>query len=91
MTTRLRHFTSMLLTGLVIGGLSMAPSTAPASALQDRVTTPLEEFGGNIGDDYFLVNYQQLVAYWQKLEQESDRMALEVIGETEQGLSLIHL
>ena len=85
MTTRVRHFTSMLLTGLVIGGLSMAPATAPASALQDRVTTPLEEFGGNIGDDYFLVNYQQLVAYWQKLEQESNRMALEVIGETEQG------
>jgi len=85
MTTKIRHFTSMLLTGLVIGGLSMAPATAPASALQDRVTTPLEEFGGDIGDDYFLVNYQQLVAYWQKLDQESDRMALEVIGETEQG------
>ena len=85
MATRIRQFTSMLLTALVVGGLSVAPAPAPASTHQDRVTTPLEAFGGNIGDDYFLVNYQQLVAYWQKLEQESDRMALEVIGETEQG------
>ena len=67
MATRIRQFTSMLLTALVVGGLSVAPATAPASTHQDRVTTPLEAFGGNIGDDYFLVNYQQLVAYWQKL------------------------
>ena len=28
---------------------------------------PMAEWGHNIGDDYFLVNYQQLMAYWQKL------------------------
>ncbi len=46
------------------------------------ITTPTEEFGFNLGDDYQLANYSQLEAYWQKLAEESDRMKLEVIGNT---------
>ncbi len=46
------------------------------------ITTPLEEFGFNLGDDYQLANYTQLEAYWRKLASESDRMTLEVIGTT---------
>jgi hypothetical protein len=50
-----------------------------------KVTTPLQEFGHNFGDDYFLANYRQLSAYWQKLDRESDRMVLQTIGKTAEG------
>ena len=56
----------------------------PASA-QQKITTPMEQLGHNIGDDYVLANYSQLVEYWKKLEQESDRMILEEVGTTEEG------
>ncbi|MGH9176303.1 MAG: M14 family metallopeptidase, partial [Vicinamibacterales bacterium] len=52
---------------------------------QSRITTPKEEFGFNFGDDYQLATYQQLVAYWRKLDRESDRMALQEIGKTSEG------
>jgi len=56
---------------------------------QSSVITPAEEFGFNIGDDYHLVNYSQLVRYWKKLEQESDRVRLEKIGQTAEGRTMI--
>jgi hypothetical protein len=52
---------------------------------QQRVTTPEQEFGQQIGADYFLATYAQLQEYWQKLARESDRMVLQTIGETEEG------
>jgi hypothetical protein len=45
----------------------------------------MEEFGHNIGDDYFLVNYTRMIEYWQKLDRQSDRMKLERIGTTAEG------
>ncbi|HYC50898.1 MAG TPA: M14 metallopeptidase family protein [Gemmatimonadaceae bacterium] len=56
-----------------------------AGSAQTRITTPREEFGHNFGDDYFLANYRQLSAYWQKLDRESDRMVLREIGKTAEG------
>ena len=50
-----------------------------------KITTPKEQFGFNIGDDYQLTNYSQLSGYWQKLAQESDRMRLADIGKTAEG------
>src|SRR5262245_47653447 len=50
-----------------------------------RVTPPKEHFGFNIGDDYCLANYQQLSAYWEKLETQSGRIKLVRIGTTEEG------
>src|SRR4026208_2191514 len=50
-----------------------------------RVTTPKEQFGKNIGDDYFLVNWTQWVEYLQKLDRESDRMTVVEIGKTAEG------
>ena len=42
--------------GLLLAG---AVFTAPLAA-QDRVTTPDEQFGHEIGADYELINYQEL-------------------------------
>lgn len=49
------------------------------------VTTPKEHFGFNIGDDYCLMNYRQLKAYWEKLDAQSDRLKVTTIGVTEEG------
>jgi hypothetical protein len=52
---------------------------------QTRITSPKEEFGANFGDDYFLANYQQIAAYWRKLDAQSDRMVVQEIGKTAEG------
>jgi hypothetical protein len=61
---------------------------APAANTQPQVssiTTPLQQFGASIGDDYFLATYTQLQEYWKKLDRQSDRMRLVDIGRTEEG------
>jgi hypothetical protein len=52
---------------------------------QTHLTTPREQFGHAIGADYQLPNYTQLVAYWQRLARQSDRMKLVDIGRTAEG------
>ena len=56
---------------------------------QAKVTSPREQFGFNIGDDYQLVNYTQLLAYWKKLAAESERMTLVDIGRTAEGRPMV--
>jgi hypothetical protein len=50
-----------------------------------KVTTPKESLGFNVGDDYQIANYTQLETYWKKLATESDRMKLIDIGMTAEG------
>src|SRR5215472_16363759 len=52
---------------------------------QSKLTTPKEQFGFNIGDDYVLVNYTQYVEYLKKLDRESDRLTVEEIGKSSEG------
>jgi hypothetical protein len=58
---------------------------ANSLSAQQRITSPKEFFGHNIGDDYWLANYDQFTAYWQKLDAESDRMRVVEIGKTAEG------
>ena len=61
---------------------------APAANTQPQVssiTSPPQQFGASIGDDYFLATYTQLEEYWKKLDRQSDRMRLVDIGRTEEG------
>lgn len=51
---------------------------------QARITSPKEQFGHDIGDDYWLATYEQFSAYWRTLGGESDRMKLVEIGRTEE-------
>src|SRR5665647_251444 len=71
-----------LAVGLLLGSMIVTPAGVPAQA---RITSPLQQFGHNIGDDYFLANYKQLTEYWQKLDRESDRMRVVHIGTTAEG------
>jgi len=52
------------------------------------VTTPEEQFGHMIGADYILITYTQMVEYWKKLAEESDRMILVDIGKTVEGRTM---
>ncbi len=54
----------------------------------ERVTSPLQQFGFNIGDDYCLVNYTQLAEYWHKLDKESSRIKVVEFGKSEEGRSM---
>jgi hypothetical protein len=59
-----------------------APARTP---VEQRITSPREEFGQPLGADYFLANYRQLTSYWQKLDRQSERMTLERIGTSSEG------
>lgn len=69
---------------LVVAGTAFHLATGTALHAQN-VTTPMAEFGHNIGDDYWLATYTELTAYWQKLASESPRMVLDTIGYTAEG------
>jgi len=82
---RFRFYSKITLTALL---LVVALATLPLVAAA-KVTSPKEQFGFAIGDDYQLVNYRQLVAYWKKLDAESDRMKLVDIGKTAEGRTMV--
>src|SRR6187549_768722 len=62
---------------------------AQAQSAAPKVTSPKEEWGHNIGDDYFLANYDQLLTYWKKLEKESNRIHVVEIGKTAENRSQV--
>ena len=65
--------------------LALALCSFALLAQTPKITTPKDQFGSNIGDDYFLATYAQLTDYWQKLARESNRMKLVDIGLTAEG------
>ncbi len=69
--------------GRLTFGLLVAIATlAPA---QQRITSPRDHFGFNLGDDYRLATYTQLEAYWKRVDGESDRVVVQSIGKTAEG------
>ncbi|HEY2381837.1 MAG TPA: hypothetical protein VGK48_11720 [Terriglobia bacterium] len=63
-------------------------SAISALQAQGKITTPKEQFGFNIGDDYVLVNYTQYETYLKKLGQESNRLAVLPIGKSSEGRTM---
>jgi len=61
-------------------------SKAPVDA---KITTPKQEWGHNVGDDYFLADYRQLVPYWKKLATQSPRIHIQDIGPTSMGKTMV--
>jgi hypothetical protein len=64
---------------------AVAVAAAPALLAQGHVTSPKEQFGWTVGEDYRLATYTQLTEYWKKLATESPRMRLVSIGKTAEG------
>jgi len=70
---------------LLLLGLLIALPAAEAQRRSAPITSPRTQFGHDIGDDYFLVNYTQMIDYWRKLDRESDRMKMVRIGTSAEG------
>jgi len=70
------RMSAVAVAGLLAGALGAA---------QERVTTPRQQFGFDLGDDYQLANYRQIADYWRKLDAESERVAVREIGRTAEG------
>lgn len=69
-----------------LAGLAVALATAPCLLpAQQKITSPREFFGHEIGADYELPNYTKLHQYFAKVANESDRVLLDTIGLTEYG------
>jgi hypothetical protein len=62
---------------------------AITAVAQTKIASPKEQLGFSFGDDYQLANYTQLVEYWKKLAQQSDRMKLVEIGKTAEGRPMV--
>ena len=78
-----------IFSGFVLSIMMSFPGMMHCSNIygQSNIISPTEHFGFNIGDDYLLINYTQIMEYWKKLERESPRMTLEDIGPTAEGRS----
>ncbi len=68
---------------VLIALLLLVPPMLAAPA--KTITTPKQQFSHDIGEDYFLATYTQLIEYWKKLATETDRMKLVTIGKTAEG------
>jgi hypothetical protein len=66
-------------------GFILAAAAVATAQTAPTITPPKQHFGFAIGDDYQLATYTQFVAYWQKLDRESDRMKVVEIGKTAEG------
>ncbi len=69
----------VLITGSTLCLAASKPDKKPAP---QKITTPKEALGFNLGDDYQMASYTQLEAYWKQLASESDRLKLVDIGLT---------
>jgi hypothetical protein len=77
---------ALIVAALVLLVSALKAQTPPAlSAPAQEITSPSQQFGASIGDDYFLATYTQLEQYWKTLDRESERMQLVNIGQTEEG------
>ncbi len=78
---RVLKFAATVILTLTAAGLAAGP--------REPVTSPRAQFGFEVGEDYALVNYTGLLAYWQKLDRESDRITVSRIGVTAEGRPMI--
>jgi hypothetical protein len=70
---------------LRVSAALIAALVLSVSAAAQTITSPKQQFGFTIGDDYHLATYDQFQAYWRTLDKESPRMQVIEIGKTEEG------
>jgi hypothetical protein len=69
--------------------LCLAIAAAPASAQQ--VPDPASHFGFELGTDRKIADWDQLVAYYEKLARSSPRVSLDTLGTTTKGRPFVML
>ena len=82
--------------GATEGVRAFRPSSLPAfqpvgpqASRPSSLTSPLDAWGHDIGDDYFLADYQQLIGYWHTLEKQSPRVHIVDIGKSSEGRPML--
>jgi hypothetical protein len=65
--------------------LSILFSLVAATAAAQTIPTPESVLGYPVGADFHLASYEDAIAYFQKLDEASDRLELLRVGETSQG------
>ena len=58
------------------------------AACQQAVPTPASVLGHTPGDDFYLANYDESIAYFHKLAASSDRIKMFTVGKTTRGLDM---
>jgi len=79
--TTMRKVTSILLAASAMG--------LAAPALAD-VPTPKAVLGHDVGEDYYLANYEDSIRYFQALAKASDRIKLFETGKTTHGRTMVY-
>jgi hypothetical protein len=64
-------------------------SAAPGLAQQGTVPHPRDVLGFTPGDDHRLADFSQLKAYFQRLDEASDRLRLDVAGTSTEGRDML--
>jgi hypothetical protein len=72
----------------VVAAFALLLFLAVTTPAQNKLTSPKEHFGFNIGDDYQLANYTQYEAYLKKLDQQSDRLKVVEMGKSAEGRTM---
>src|SRR5437899_3888550 len=80
-TPRLKTCAASAIVVLLVCG-AVAPEAQQNRA---KITSPKEQFGHDVGDDYVLVNYTRYEQYLKTLARESARMTVVDIGRTAEG------
>ncbi|MFZ3244108.1 MAG: M14 metallopeptidase family protein, partial [Candidatus Acidiferrales bacterium] len=65
---------------------SAFPQTPAAATVSQTIPTPASVLGHTPGDDFYLANYDESRAYFQKLAQSSNRIKIINVGKTTRGL-----
>jgi zinc carboxypeptidase len=82
-TARLTTCAASAIVVLLVCG-AVAPG-AQQNGAAGKITSPKEQFGHDVGDDYVLVNYTRYEQYLKTLARESARMTVLDIGRTAEG------
>lgn len=81
---------TLRLAGTILLCLAATAASAAPAAAQD-VPTPSSHFGFDLGTDRRLADWDQLVAYYEKLAQSSPRVTLDTLGTTTNGRPFVML
>ncbi len=79
---RMRH--ALFLAAALLAAPALAASPAGSGA-SDALPSPKAFLGHEVGEDYYMASYRQLVAYWKQLAAHSPRVKMVAIGQTSEG------
>jgi len=83
-TKQVRKFKGIFLSALTLNVFCLSLLAQPSP-----LPTPEDFFGFRVGADYHLLNYEQAINYWKKLESQSPKIKLFEYGRSSQGRPMI--